>query len=223
MSKIALIDDDVYIGNMIAEVLVKEGHQVLMAFSGTEALLLLKQEFVDLVLLDLMLPGMDGEEVLKNIKKGIPVIVISAKGETEDKVQLLMDGAMDYVTKPFDLKELLARIAVQLRGRQEEHHENTLAYYDLLLHLDQYTVSEKDRTVKLTKTEFAILKLLMKNPRQVYTKSLLLQMISEDTLDGSENSLKMHVKNLRAKLRQISDRDYIEAVWGIGYKLRERE
>ncbi len=221
MKTIAVIDDDVYIGNMLEELLSQEGFGVLRAYSGTEALLLLDSQRPDLILLDLMLPGLSGEEVLKRVS-GIPVIVLSAKGDTTDKVSLLLSGAADYVTKPFDTKELLARITVQLRNEESRRAPSSLlSYGPLSLNADPHTVSLDGTPVHLTKTEYAILKLLMQNPRQVLTKSQLLERISADTPDCTESSLKIHVSNLRKKLREVDGRDYIEAVWGIGFKLRE--
>lgn len=218
--KIAIIDDDVYIGNMLEEVLEKEGYQVVRAYSGTEALLLLDRIKPDLILLDLMLPGLSGEKVLPAIKD-IPVIVISAKIEVQDKVKLLLEGAADYLTKPFDIQELLARITVQLRKTNRNIKQSLLYYNDLVLNEDLYEVQVGENKVHLTKTEYAILKLLMQNPKQVITKSVLLERISEDTPDCMESSLKVHISNLRKKLRKWSEKDYIEAVWGIGFKLRE--
>lgn len=218
MKTIAVIDDDIAIGNMLEELLIREGYGVLRAFSGTEALLLLSTRQPDLVLLDLMLPGLNGEEVLPKIS-GIPVIVVSAKAEVTDKVALLMNGAADYVTKPFDTAELLARIAVQLRRAEQPEHSGVLTFEDLELDARQHLIRVQGEPVHLTKTEFAILKLLMRNPDQVITKSVLLDRISADTPDCVESSLKVHVSNLRKKLRAVSGRDYIEAVWGIGFKM----
>lgn len=218
MKRILIIDDDVHIGNMLEESLTREGYGVSRAYSGTEAVLLLSGTRPDLILLDLMLPGLSGEEVLPRIK-GIPVIVVSAKADVDDKVKLLLGGAADYITKPFQLKELLARISVQLR-EQTDAVSSELRYDDLLLDVDMRCVRSGGREVKLTRTECAILKLLMMNPAQVIPKSRLLDRISEDTPDCTESSLKMHISNLRKKLREVSDKDYIEAVWGIGFRLR---
>lgn len=219
MKNILIIDDDMYIGNMLEETLTKEGYGISRAYSGTEALLFLSQSKPDLVLLDLMLPGLNGEEVLKQIK-GIPVIIVSAKVDVDNKVDLLLGGAADYVTKPFNTKELLARIAVQLRNAAVDGAVHVLSYDDIILNTDTHIVTIGLSEVKLTRTEYAILKLLMQNPTQVITKSMLLERISEDTPDCTESSLKMHVSNLRKKLREVSGKDYIEAVWGIGFKLR---
>ena len=221
MKHIFIVDDDIHIGNMLEEVLQREGYKVSRAYSGTEALLVLSSQTPDLILLDLMLPGLNGEEVLPKIQ-GIPVIILSAKSETAHKVQLLLDGACDYITKPFDLTELLARITVQLRNASSQPIlRHTLTFQEINLNAETHSVSVQDRPVKLTRTEYAILKLLMENPSQVITKSVLLDRISEDTPDCMESSLKVHISNLRKKLKASTDKDYIEAVWGIGFKMKE--
>lgn len=217
MKNIMIIDDDVYIGNMLEETLVKNGYGVSRAYSGTEAVLLLKSAKPDLILLDLMLPGLSGEEVLPQIKD-IPVIVVSAKTDTDDKVGLLLGGAVDYITKPFDIRELLARIEVQLR--KTSSHSSVLIYKNLTLDTSAHSVSIDVNLIRLTKTEYAILKQLMLNPSQVITKSQLLELISFDTPDCTESSLKVHISNLRKKLADASGEEYIEAVWGIGFKMK---
>ncbi|MBP3395713.1 MAG: response regulator transcription factor [Clostridia bacterium] len=218
MKHVLVIDDDVYIGNMLEELLTREGYRVTRAYSGTEALLVLEGARPDLVLLDLMLPGLSGEELLPHIKD-VPVIVVSAKVDTESKISLLMEGAVDYVTKPFEPRELLARIVAALR--KSTATAPMLSCGSLSLDTVSHTVTASGVTVKLTRTEYAILKLLMQNPTQVMTKSLLLDRISTDTPDCTESSLKIHVSNLRKKLREADGEDYVEAVWGIGFKLRE--
>ena len=220
MNTIAIIDDDVYIGDMLERVLKKEGYAVQRAYSGTEALLLFVQQKPDLILLDLMLPGLSGEEILPKMK-GVPVIVISAKVDVEDKVNVLLEGACDYLTKPFEIPELLARITVQLRRKTADEKKRILMFDDLRMDMEQHKLYVSDTPVRLTKTEYAILKLLLKNPRQVLTKSVILDCIGKDTPDCMESSLKVHISNLRRKLKQISGKDYIEAVWGIGFKMRE--
>ncbi|MCI9601467.1 MAG: response regulator transcription factor [Lachnospiraceae bacterium] len=220
MKHILVIDDDVHIGNMLEETLEREGYQVSRAYSGTEALLVLQAGKPDLVLLDLMLPGLGGEEVLPRLS-GIPVIVMSAKAGVEDKVTLLLGGAADYVTKPFDMKELLARITVQLRMAVAGGVSSVLEYDEIRIDLSARMVQAAGQPVRLTRTEYAILKLLMQNPSQVVTKSVLLDRICEDTPDCMENSLKVHVSNLRRKLKGVTGKDYMEAVWGIGFKMRE--
>ncbi|MBQ7346413.1 MAG: response regulator transcription factor [Clostridia bacterium] len=220
MKQILIIDDDMYIGNMLEEVLAKQGYGVLRAYSGTEALLVLSQVTPDLVLLDLMLPGLSGEEVLPRIK-GIPVIVVSAKVDIQDKVNLLLGGAADYITKPFDTQELLARIAVQLRKKETEGTVTALTVGELHLDSVLHEVTVRSVPVRLTRTEYAILKLLMQNPKQVIAKSVILERIIEDTPDCTESSLKQHISNLRKKLRDVGGKEYIEAVWGIGFKLTD--
>jgi len=221
MKHILIIDDDIHIGNMLEETLKKEEYQVSRAYSGTEALYVLSAAKPDLILLDLMLPGLNGEEILPQIK-GIPVIVVSARVDVDSKVDLLLGGAVDYVTKPFQMKELLARISVQLRKPAAGAAASpVLVFDDVTLNIDTHIVNIADTEIRLTRTEYAILKLLMQNPSQVVTKSLLLDRISEDTPDCTDSSLKMHISNLRKKLREVKDNDYIEAVWGIGFKMRQ--
>lgn len=219
MKQILIIDDDIHIGDMLEEVLRKEGYDVLRAYSGTEALLRLENCRPDLVLLDLMLPGRSGEQVLPKLK-GIPTIVVSAKVDVEHKVELLLEGAVDYVTKPFALRELLARIQVQLRKSCVQADSALLRVGDLTLDPVSHGVTAGGNPVRLTPTEYAVLKLLMRNPGQVIAKSVILERISEDTLDCTESSLKQHVSNLRKKLREAGGRDYIEAVWGIGFLIK---
>lgn len=224
MKNILIVDDDVHIGNMLEETLTREGYGVWRAYSGSEALLLLSGPRPDLVLLDLMLPGIGGEEVLSRLRKDgigdIPVIILSARTEISEKVELLLGGAADYVTKPFNTRELLARITVQLRRPAGPETSSPLSYNGIFLHTDSRSVTVDGCEARLTRTEYAILKLLMSNPSQVITKSLLLDRICADTPDCTESSLKMHVSNLRKKLKGINGRDYIEAVWGIGFKMR---
>lgn len=219
MKNILIIDDDLHIGNVLEETLTNEGYSVSRAYSGTEAILVLSQTKPNLVLLDLMLPGLSGEEVLPHIK-GIPVIVMSAKVDVDNKVELLLGGAVDYVTKPFHTKELLARIAVHLRTFDTLGKSELLTFEEIELDIDTHIVKIKDTEIKLTRTEYAILKLLMQNPSQVVSKSQLLDRISEDTPDCTESSLKTHISNLRKKLREASGKEYVEAVWGIGFKMK---
>ena len=237
MKKILIVDDDASIGNMLEEMLIKEGYAVLRAYSGTEALLVLREDKPDLVLLDLMLPGLNGEEVLPHFKD-IPVIVVSARADVEDKVELLLGGAVDYVTKPFSGKELMARIAVQLRenkitdeikyeigrrsvlGTKKGEIKSILNYREIAINTASLQCFADGHEVRLTRTEFAILKLLMSNPTQIISRSVMLERISEDTPDCMESSLKVHISHLRGKLREVTGKDYIEAVWGIGFRLR---
>ena len=212
MPNILIIDDDAHINDIVSKALRSEGYSVSSAYSGTEALLLLSQSKPDLILLDLMLPGLSGEELLPQIKD-IPVIVVSAKADVTDKVELLIGGAVDYITKPFHMEELLARIMVQLRKNERYAERSFLAYREIFAN---------GKEQKLTRTEYAILKLLMQNPEQVVAKLTILDRISLDTPDCTEDSLKSHIYNLRKKLKALTGKEYISAVWGIGFMLNEK-
>ena len=219
MATIAIIEDDTYIGNLLEETLTGEGYGVMRAYSGTEAILLLEKRRPDLILLDLMLPGLSGEELLPSLN-GIPVIVLSAKAGIDDKVNLLTKGASDYLTKPFDIRELLARISVQLR-KAVQTDSAILTAGDLRLDTQAQLLRANEESLHLTRTEFAIIKLLMQHSGQVISKSALLDRISLEVPDCTESSLKVHVSNLRRKLKTVSPKEYIESVWGIGFKLTE--
>ncbi len=219
MKIIAVIDDDVYIGDLLEEILTRDGYKVVRAYSGTEATMLLASTYVDLVLLDLMLPGLTGEQVLPSLKD-IPVIVISAKVDTQSKVDLLRLGAVDYMTKPFDVDELLARIDVQFR-KTTLKPKAIIHVGKIKLNPVSHEVFEDGHPIHLTKTEFAILKLLMVNTGQVLSKSAILDGISSETPDCLESSLKVHISNIRKKFKYYSDREYIESVWGIGFRFNE--
>ncbi len=217
MKTIAIIEDDQSIGDLLEEVLEREGYLVKRAYSGTEALYLLSRQRPDLVLLDLMLPGLSGEQVLEKLS-GVPAIVVSAKAGVDDKVRLLLEGAADYLTKPFEIQELLARIQVQLR-KAPSPAAPLFQAGDLTLNTLSREVTVGKEPVHLTKTEYAILKLLLQNPTQAVAKSVILDRIAQDTPDCTESSLKQHVSNLRKKLRDAGGRETIQAVWGIGFKL----
>ncbi len=221
MPNILIIDDDAHINDIVSKALKAEGYNITSAYSGTEALLLLSHNKPDLILLDLMLPGLSGEELLPQIKD-IPVIVVSAKADVTDKVELLVGGAADYITKPFDMKELLARIMVQLRKNENYADKSLLTYREITLDTDKHTVSANGSEQKLTRTEFAIMKLLIRDPEQVVAKLTILDRISLDTPDCTEDSLKSHIYNLRKKLKTLTGKEYISAVWGIGFMLNEK-
>ena len=218
MQTILIVDDDENIGNLEQEVLERAGYGVRRAYSGTEALLLLENERFDLVLLDLMLPGVCGEDVLKKIRD-IPVIVVSAKIDIENKVNLLLGGAADYVTKPFDIRELVARIKLQLKKTKKLPFSPLMTFEEITLDENSHRVYVSEKEFRLTRTEFSILKILLQNKGSVVAKSVLLDKLSFETPDCVESSLKVHVSNLRKKLREQSEKDYIESVWGIGFKI----
>ena len=175
MQTILIVEDNTDIHNFIKEVLEKENYHVLNSYSGTEALMILEQKHVDLILLDLMLPGLNGEEIIKKVNN-IPIIVISAKISPEDKVNALLNGANDYITKPFSTEELLARIQVQLRikrNSKENVRKTELTYKQMVLNQENHTIHIGKNPIYLTKTEYAIVKQLLLNPKQVVTKSKL--------------------------------------------------
>lgn len=217
---IMVVDDDVSIGNMLEEALKKENYNVSRAYSGTEALMVLEKETPALIILDLMLPGITGEEVLKKVND-IPVIVVSAKTDIDHKVELLYNGACDYVTKPFVISELLARIAVNLRksaGTSQKEDSNIITVGNISLDTELFTVKIGSEEIALTRTEGAILQILMLNPNRPIGRNTILDRIMDITPDCTERSLKQHISNIRKKLEAATGVDHIEAVYGIGFK-----
>lgn len=212
MKNILIVEDNIDIHNLIREVLEKEHYRVLSSYTGTEAMRIIENERIDLILLDLMLPEINGEEIVKKVKD-IPIIVISAKISTEDKVNVLLNGANDYLTKPFNVEELLARIKVQLRIDNKKEKNEDLTYKDMRLSKeDVHTLYIKEKSIYLTKTEYAILKQLLLSPKNVITKTKLLEQLSEDSLYCDESSLKVHMSNIRKKIKTVTTDEYIEAV-----------
>lgn len=221
MKNILIVEDNIDIHNLIREVLEKEHYRVLSSYTGTEAMRIIENKRIDLILLDLMLPEINGEEIVKKVKD-TPIIVISAKISTEDKVNVLLNGANDYLTKPFNVEELLARIKVQLRIDNKKEENEDLTYKDMRLSKeDVHTLYIKEKSIYLTKTEYAILKQLLLSPKNVVTKTKLLEQLSEDSLYCDESSLKVHMSNIRKKIKTVTTDEYIEAVWGIGFKMKE--
>lgn len=220
MKTILIVEDDMSIHNLIKELLLKEQYKVFDAYSGTEALMLIEKEEINLILLDLMLPGINGEEIIRKINN-IPIIVISAKISVEDKVTNLLNGADDYITKPFNNDELLARIKVKLRSNKSVNDE--IIYKELHLLNDKRTLLINNDKIYLTKTEYAILKQLLLFSNEVISKNKLLELISIDTPDCDENSLKVHISNLKKKIHRYTTNKYIESVWGIGYKMYDEQ
>ena len=214
--KILLVEDDISIHSLIKELLLKENYTIIDAYSGTEALILLEKENVNLIILDLMLPGINGEEIIKKYNY-IPIIVLSAKTNVEDKVNNLLNGADDYITKPFNNDELIARVKIRLRPNKNINSE--LIYKELHLLDDKRTLYINKNKIYLTKTEYAILKQLIINSQEVISKNKLLNLIYIDTPDCDESSLKVHISHLNKKIYKYTNTKYIESVWGIGYKL----
>lgn len=217
---ILIVEDDNDINNLLAEILRRAGYMVQQAFSGTEGRLLFTQTPPALALLDLMLPGMTGEELIAHIRQSsnLPVIVLSAKETGPDKVNALRLGADDYVTKPFDEDELLARIEANLRRTQAmPAPAKQLVYKDLALDTQARQVQQNGSGITLTAREFDILELLMSNPQKVFTKANIYSSVWNDEFLGDDNTVNVHISNLRAKLKG----EYIQTVWGIGFKLKE--
>jgi DNA-binding response OmpR family regulator len=223
MDKILVIEDDIHISGMLCELLGQNGYAPVAAYSGTEALLCLPQGGFCLVLLDLMLPGKSGEEVLAEIRadSSIPVIVLTAKTDKETVAHLLRSGADDYVAKPFDNNELLARIDVQLRRVvRGVSRKIELRHKDMTLDLDSFDAFITGNRAGLSKREFEILKLMMSHPNKVFTKNNLYESVWGGEFLGDDNTINVHISKLRGKLHEISpDMEYIKTVWGIGFKM----
>lgn len=225
MHTILIVEDDVNISSLLRETLEREGYACVQAFSGTEARMLLSENSYAVVLLDLMLPGISGEEVLKEIRQRgkTPVIVLTAKDTIDDKVEFLRSGADDYVTKPFDIKEVAARVEVQIRrmgGETKDKAPKELQYQGLVLDKEGFRVIVEGRELaKITKQEFAILELLLKHPKKVFSKEEIFEYAWDEPYMGETKTLDVHISNIRKKIKEVSEKEYIETVWGIGYRL----
>jgi len=224
---ILVVEDDDDINNMLCALLEQNGYKPIPVFSGTEALMQFKQEPINLVLLDLMLPGKSGEGVLCEIREfsQIPVIAITAISSKETIISTLKHGANDYIAKPFDNGELLARIQVQLR--QSSFNSNSIddeivKYKDLILNIENYDVTMDNQSIQLSKREYEILRIMMQNPKKVFTKNNLYESVWKDEYVGDDNTINVHISNIRSKISKLRPAEkYIQTVWGIGYKLVE--
>ncbi|KWX76783.1 XRE family transcriptional regulator [Paenibacillus riograndensis] len=223
---ILVVEDDADINCLLCTLLGRQGYQTESAFSGSEAKLLLSAQGYDLVLLDLMLPGMSGEELIKDIRSRsfVPVIVISAKAETKGKIENFKNGADDYITKPFDKEEVLARIEAQLRRYRNfstpEQSAKLLVYQDLVLDISARTAKIAGKPLALTAKEFELLVILVRSPDKVFTREDLYQVVWKERYAVEDNTINVHISNLRSKLaRSAPDQPYIETVWGIGFKM----
>ena len=222
MYSILLVEDEFHINELLKETLEKEGYGCVQAFSGTEARMLLEKYQYDVVLLDLMLPGIPGEEVLKEVRRHgkTPTIVLTAKDTIDSKVEFLRNGADDYITKPFDIQEALARVEVQLRRNNEKYEVQKLSDNGMMLDKDSYRITIDDMELEtITKQEFAILELLLRYPKKVFSKEEIFEYAWEEPYMGETKTLDVHVSNIRKKIKKVSEREYIETVWGIGYRL----
>ena len=225
MARILLIEDN----NDIQEILyslLSEDHEVLQAFSGTEGLRLFQQESIDLVLLDIMLPGKNGDQVLEEIRlqSQVPVIMLTALGEKSLVSQYLLDGANDYIVKPFNLDEVAARVTVQQRGSQQSQSKpaGETLIKNIRLLPDTFEIASGDQSMRLGKKEFQIFQTLLAHPKKIFTKEELYELVWEETYLPGDNTLNAHLSNLRKKLAQLdSSTDYIETIWGLGVRLKE--
>lgn len=218
---ILIVEDDNDINRILKESLEKEGFSCIQSYSGTEALFHVKEN-IDLVVLDLMLPGLTGEEVLIKLReqKDIPILVLSAKDSMDSKLHLLQNGADDYMTKPFNIDELLARIQILLkRASKTASNSEILFYKDLKLDCKNFLLTVSDKKVDLTKSEFKILELFLRHPKQVFSKEQIYEYAWEDYYMGMDSTIHVHISNIRKKLKRVSKAEYIETVWGIGFKL----
>ena len=218
--RILIVDDEHELQNMVKEILTQAGYETDAALSCAQALERFQAGNPDAVLLDVNLPDGDGFSLFGQLRESrdVPVLFLSARDEDADRLLGLGLGADDYITKPFNTLELLARIKVQLR-KEENKRVKDLTYKDLILKQDSHYLYIGNQKVSLTRTEYAILKQLMLNPKKVITKTKLLEEISDETLDCDENALKVHISNLRKKIKTITPDQYIESVWGIGFKM----
>lgn len=243
MKQILVIEDDDDINSLLRMILEKEGYQVISAYSGTEGKLLFEMQKFDLILCDLMLPGMSGEELIPyiRIKSNLPLIVLTAKGSLEDKVNVLELGADDYITKPFEPKELIARVKAQIRKMENLRKENgelktesgkvletketaisenkTLVFRELTMDLEALSVTVKGVPLELTQREFQILEIMLEHPKKVFSKESLYEAVWKQGYYGEDNTISVHISNIRKKIVAVTAEEYISTVWGIGYKL----
>ncbi|HEX3027423.1 MAG TPA: response regulator transcription factor [Clostridia bacterium] len=221
MTNILIIEDDKEINNLLCSILCKEKFNCKSIYSGLQALAALKTNRFDMVLLDLMLPGMPGEKLLRDFRRfsNAPVIIISAKDETAVKVDMLRTGADDYITKPFDNNEVLARVESNLR-RSLGYSSPLLIAGSLEIDTEKNVCTVSGQTVSLTGIEIKILRLLMEHPQKLFTKANLYSSVWNEPYDYDDNAVNTHISNLRRKLKSVCpDQEFIETVWGIGYKL----
>ena len=231
MKKILIVEDDVDIHNLIKDILKKERYDVISAYSGTEAILLIEKNNVDLILLDLMLPGLSGEELIRKIKD-IPIIVLSAKVSSEDKVNVLSNGANDYITKPFNPLELIARVKSQLRRYMtlgnyvnvSKEDEKVIKSSGLEINLESKEVFVEGESIRVTATEFGILELLLKNKGRVFSIDEIYENVWKEPSYNAENTVAVHIRRIREKI-EINPKEpkYLKVVWGIGYKIEKYE
>ena len=221
MNKIAIIEDDIDICNMIAKFLENNKYIVHYALNGAEGIELCKSLVPDLIILDIMLPKLNGNDVLQRLRKftNAPVIVVSAKTMVQTKIDLLKLGADDYMTKPFDLHELLARIEANLKRTSNTSCQNdTLTYRDI--EINNSLVYIKEVLVSFTSTELKILRLLLQYPQKIFSKQNLYESIWNKTYAYDDDTINTHISHIHKKIKAITNEDYIQTIWGIGYKIK---
>lgn len=225
MQKILIVEDDAKNNEMLKEYLEGQGYVCTQAFSGSEAKLLFDMDKYDLVLLDLMLPGISGEELVSVFSEKAPVIVLSAKSGLDSKVEVLSAGAEDYLCKPFDLPELLVRIQVQFRRREKQNREKRLedsrvySYREWTMNPDTQEMTASGCPVELTRHEFLIMELLIRNPKRVFTKQMIYEYAWGEEYLAEDKTINVHISNIRSKLKKSGTDSYIQTVWGMGFKL----
>lgn len=232
MYNVLVCDDDKEIVNAIEIYLSKEGYNILKAYNGKEALKIIEKTEVHLIILDIMMPEMDGMTVANKVRetKGVPIIMLSAKSEDYDKVAGLNNGADDYVTKPFNPIELIARVNSQIRrytslgSLKKNEDENTYQTGDLIINDETKQVIVEGKEIKLTPTEYNILKFLTKNKGKVYSINQIYESVWEDEAYGAENIIAVHIRHIREKI-EINPKEpkYLKVIWGIGYKIENIE
>lgn len=233
MKHLLIVEDDAENNQMIAEYLEAQGYKCTQAYSGSEGKLLFDLEPFDLVLLDLMLPGIGGDELVSLFSRKTPVIVLSARSGLDSKVQVLSDGAEDYLCKPFDLRELLVRVQVQLRRQDRKagittapcpaatQKETECAYHykEWTLNPNTWEMTAGNIQVVLTKHEFLILELLIRNPKRVFSKQMIYEYAWGEEYLAEDKTINVHISNIRSKLKESGTDTYIQTVWGMGFKL----
>ena len=227
--KVLIVDDEEHIRELIKFNLKKEGYDIEVAINGVEALNIIREIKFDLILLDLMLPEIDGLEVCKEIRRNeetsdIPVMMITAKGEEFDKVLGLELGADDYITKPFSIRELMARVKALLRRSNVKKEENIIKFGDVVVNFKTREVIKEAQNVELTLKEFELLKLLIKNKDNILTRELLLDKIWGYEYIGETRTVDVHIRHLRKKI-ESDDKNpqYIQTIRGVGYKFTSNE
>ena len=221
---ILIVEDDNDISHMLKDLLGQNGYGTAQAFSGTEALFYIEKKCPQAMILDLMLPGMSGEELLAKVKAEYPdisVIISSAKDTAKTRISMLRAGEDDYITKPFDTEELLARLEAVLRRSLADGRKikKKLQFKDLVMEPEDFKVTVGGTEVRLTRREFLILELMMENPGKVFTKSNIYESVWNEEFLGEDNAVNVHISNIRGKIKKVSERECIETVWGLGFRL----